>query len=339
MFTPLHAALGFDPGVLDGIEDPEDTGQKSTVPALESLAALRLLGLGVGGDDGLGAQVAVISALARRSLSVAFSVWAHRMVIEYVADSGNGLVAALEGAELIGSTAMAPALRARLGLERVGLAARKERLGYRLTGTIPWASNLHIGRTVVVAAAERPDGSHLVTVFRLDGDRAYPSSAPPLLALQATASGPLTVDQVDVDQVLSDDLDSFLARVRPIFMLLQAAFAIGLGESALETLDGTLSGADEVLNDDRDRLLAQHGRLVAQTERAVAGTVATRDVLAYRLEAAEFAQSAVAAEAKRAGGRGYLATSDTARRIREAAFLPIQSPTESQLRWELACSA
>lgn len=84
MFIPLHAEFGFDPAVLSDIQDPEQTGEKSTVPALEQLATLSLLGLGVGGGDGLGTQVAVISALAQRSLSVAFSVWSHRMVIEYV---------------------------------------------------------------------------------------------------------------------------------------------------------------------------------------------------------------------------------------------------------------
>ncbi len=344
MFVPLHAEFGFDPTVLSGIQDPEQTGETSTLPALEQLATLKLLGLGVGGGDGLGTQVAVISALAQQSLSVAFSVWAHRMVIEYVSESGanRGLVLALEDADVVGSTAMAPALRASLGLDRVGLTATKDGHGYRVAGVIPWASNLHVRRTVVVAAAERPDESHVVIVFAVSGDKVYPASTPRLLALQATASGRLVVDDVKVGptQVLSDDLDGFLTGVRPIFMLLQAAFAIGLGESALAALDGSFVGADAVLNEDRDRLLAQHDRLISHTLEAANGSsVTARDVIAYRLEASEFAQAAVAAEAKRAGGRGYVATSGTARRIREAAFLPIQSPTESQLRWELSCSA
>jgi hypothetical protein len=36
------------------------------------------------------------------------------------------------------------------------------------------------------------------------------------------------------------------------------------------------------------------------------------------------------------GGAGYLAGSDTARRVREAAFLPVQAPTVPQLRREVA---
>ncbi len=55
-----------------------------------------------------------------------------------------------------------------------------------------------------------------------------------------------------------------------------------------------------------------------------------------RLEAARLAVEAVALEAKAVGSRGYARGSETARRLREAAFLPIQAPTEVQLRAELA---
>jgi alkylation response protein AidB-like acyl-CoA dehydrogenase len=311
---------------------------------LERLAALGLLSLGLEDGRHLDGQVAVVSALANRSMSVAFSVWAHRMVLEYVHVSGrhNGLLSALKKTDLIGSTAMASALRATLGLERVGLTAVPETNGYLVRGRIPWASNLHANRTLIVAAAEKRDGSHVVLGLLLDGKKVSASSAPPLLALQATASTGVVVEDAEVpaERVISEDLETFLARVRPIFMLLQAAFAIGLGETALAALDVPLHGADTVLEADRDRLTDRHSRLVDTTIAALTGPgIEARDLLAYRLEASEFAQAAVAAEARKEGGRGFVASSATARRIREAAFLPIQSPTESQLRWELQCSA
>lgn len=344
MLERLHSRLGFDDSALSWVSDPETTTTTSTVPVLERLADLGLLSLGL--DDGhhLDGQVAVVSALANRSMSVAFSAWAHRMVVEYVHVSGrhNDLLSALKRTELIGSTAMASALRARLGLERVGLTAVPTTNGYLVRGRIPWASNLHTNRTLIVAAAEKPDGSHVVLGLLLDGNKVSASSAPSLLALQATASTSVVVDdaEVPVERVVSEDLEAFLARVRPIFMLLQASFAIGLGETSLAALEVPLHGADSVLEADRNRLLGRHSRLVDTTIAALtAPGIAARDLLAYRLEASEFAQAAVAAEARKEGGRGFVASSATARRIREAAFLPIQSPTESQLRWELQCSA
>jgi alkylation response protein AidB-like acyl-CoA dehydrogenase len=67
--------------------------------------------------------------------------------------------------------------------------------------------------------------------------------------------------------------------------------------------------------------------------------VPIRDIVALRLDCARLASEAVALEAKVVGGRSYLASSGTARRLREAAFLPVQAPTEGQLRWELSLSA
>jgi alkylation response protein AidB-like acyl-CoA dehydrogenase len=62
-------------------------------------------------------------------------------------------------------------------------------------------------------------------------------------------------------------------------------------------------------------------------------------VVAHRLEVARMAQLAVDVELRVAGGGGYRASSSTARRLREAAFLPIQSPTEGHLLFELERAA
>ena len=64
-----------------------------------------------------------------------------------------------------------------------------------------------------------------------------------------------------------------------------------------------------------------------------------RELVRLRLDCARLATATTALEAKVVGGRGYVTTSPTARRLREAAFLPIQAPTEGQLRWELSHSA
>lgn len=64
--------------------------------------------------------------------------------------------------------------------------------------------------------------------------------------------------------------------------------------------------------------------------------VSIRDLVAFRLEGSNIAVAATRLEAMLRGGAGYAASSATNRRFREAAFLPIQSPSEGQLRWELA---
>ncbi|SHW24248.1 membrane protein [Mycobacteroides abscessus subsp. abscessus] len=54
-----------------------------------------------------------------------------------------------------------------------------------------------------------------------------------------------------------------------------------------------------------------------------------------RLDAAGLAGAASRLEVTLSGGAGYAVGTAANRRFREAAFLPIQSPSEGQLRWEL----
>ncbi|OOK73454.1 ntrC domain protein [Mycobacterium kansasii] len=60
-----------------------------------------------------------------------------------------------------------------------------------------------------------------------------------------------------------------------------------------------------------------------------------KELLSLRLSAAEIASASAALEIRTAGGKGYASRTPASRRYREAAFLPVQSPSEAQLRWEL----
>ena len=59
------------------------------------------------------------------------------------------------------------------------------------------------------------------------------------------------------------------------------------------------------------------------------------DLLLLRLDGAEIAPAATRLEAILCGGMVYAQAAPANRRMREAAFLPVQSPSQSQLRWEL----
>jgi len=61
-----------------------------------------------------------------------------------------------------------------------------------------------------------------------------------------------------------------------------------------------------------------------------------RKLLELRLTAAELSSASADLEIRTAGGKGYASRTGANRRYREAAFIPVQSPSEAQLRWELA---
>jgi len=318
---------------------------------------------------GLPHAVRLVEQIAGECLSSAFSLWAHRMVIEYLssvqpqpggtAESGGTgesggarLLGELRAGLAVGATAMAPALRDVAGLEPVPVLATRTAAGLTLTGPIRWASNLFDDAVVVLPV--RLDGPNRAVVWiRLSDPGVRVDRRPELLALNGTASSSARLDGVLVrpDAVLSEDLVGFVGRIRPAFLLIQSAFCAGLALRSAREADRHTAGqpgagptagqpagpnaqlAHEVA-DAVARAESVHRRLHAAA--ADPGAVAKADLLRLRLDAAASAVAATRIEATVRGGAGYLAASAVSRRLREAAFLPIQAPTEGQLRWELS---
>jgi alkylation response protein AidB-like acyl-CoA dehydrogenase len=88
-----------------------------------------------------------------------------------------------------------------------------------------------------------------------------------------------------------------------------------------------------------DRLRYELDSVIAAITDEPATAAEITAAISLRLEAAVLAREATQIELCISGGRGYVASSPTARRLREAMFIPVQSPTEGQLRWELTRSA
>lgn len=325
-----------------------DDGRIPTSEGLAHLGRLGVVDLGTPGDpDGALADMAtLIAGVAERSLAAAFSLWAHRIVIEYLclADRGRDLspeLTALRTGRIPGATAMAAAVSRSLGIGDLGITHRRENGGIRLDGRVPWASNLFEDGFLLVTASTAADGSQIVVAIPSDTPGIRLAPHPELLALGATASTSLALDRVVVSDrlLLTEDLDGFITAMRGPFLLLQSAFALGLTRAALRSAETALGGVNAVFSDEFDELARRFAVADADLE-TLCGLRGrpdrTRDVLELRLEAAVLARDAVDLEVKVRGGAGYLLDSPTARRLREATFLPIQSPTEALLRRELS---
>ncbi|GGO74743.1 acyl-CoA dehydrogenase family protein [Nocardioides deserti] len=291
----------------------------------------------------------LIRGVARADLAAAFSLWSHAMVLECLRAAPTALLAEhatrLRQPTAWGSTAMAPTIKYLAGLGDLPVTYRRHDVTLVLDGRIPWASNLFDDNVVLVLTARSADpagGDPLV--LAVDGrDPTVRLGAPlPLLALESTASSTVELDgtRIPSGAVISDDLTGYMRAMKPRLLLLQTAYCLGLADAAIT------AGA-EGLHRAAPTHLTEHSTLAATTA-TLTETVRTAldaldnsrnppisDIVRTRLHAAQVAGAAVALEVRLAGGAGFLATSPTARRHREAAFLPIQTPTESQLFLEL----
>jgi alkylation response protein AidB-like acyl-CoA dehydrogenase len=324
-----------------------DRGVCDTRGNVELLARAGLIRLGApdNHDRELPTMASAIAELAGHCMSTAFSVWAHRMTLEYLTAAATpwSRVAAanLLGGEALGVTGMASAFKDAAGCGSLELAAAPADDGYRLSGTLRWASNLHPD-SIMVTAARTGSGDKIIVALPLATTGVVIGDHFDLLALGSTASSWITLDDVYVstDQILSRDTGSFLTRVRPTFLVLQSAMCVGLARRSLDETQNNLAGINSVFAAEFDSLTAElasiESRVTAFAD-AVGGPAVPgkRDLLTARLGAAEIVSAAAALEIRTTGGKGYASRTDASRRFREAAFIPVQSPAESQLRWEL----
>lgn len=284
-------------------------------------------------------------ALARRCTASAFALWGHRSAIAYHEATGTPLPDGAASGVVALASGMAPAFKEEAGLGEIPLLATDSPDGaIAVSGVLPWCSNLRPGGWVVTPVRWE-DGRRAVVRHRRDADGVRVKELTGLTALDATASGVLLLDEVRIpaQDVLTRDLPAFRDDVRATFLQIQTAMCLGLAGAALDAAE---AGADEVARE----VLAEELSAAAEDWRhlrealaagvhavdAPSASVRPAELVRVRLEAALLTGRATRLEQKIVGGRGYALASDTSRRAREAAFLPVQSPTETHLRHLLA---
>ena len=317
-----------------------DKGEKPARYGLELLAQHGLLN-----TDDLVATVRLVRGLAREDLSVAFSTWADLMVLTYLkaADSQHPqLIEAIENGTRPGVTGMASVFKYAAGAGDLDLQAQAVNGGYKVSGKLKWASNL-ADDSIIVSGAHSDQGGQILCV--VDGNAEGLTLGTPfgLLGLNATASAWVEFDEVFVaeENILTTSFPDYLPRVRPTFLLLQTSECLGVAESAIAAASGKTVGINEVFADDVAQTYDKITELISIqesiAEKAASGEqVAFTDLLRLRLNAAEAAVQAANLEIRVAGGAGYAQSSPASRRYREATFIPVQSPSEGQLKWQLA---
>ena len=205
-----------------------------------------------------------------------------------------------------------------------------------LNGKIVWASTL-FPNVIIMMPLRFEDGTLTIARVRIGTEALTVKRSAPLMALNGTASGSLTLDDVRIpaSDVTGVPLNEFLATVRPGFLLDQSTFCIGLGASSLDEAASAVEkpGPNALFHDRLNGLRETEQSLCNEHAALLEKVTSPVRLLQLRLDAAHFVSAATKLEATVGCGCGYLADTDTdtTRRVREAAFLPAQSPTEGHL--------
>jgi alkylation response protein AidB-like acyl-CoA dehydrogenase len=340
-------------GWLDGHAEALDTEPSHAGDVLPRLARAGVLGVGVpealGGSGGtIIDAIRAVTAVAQHSLTAAFVLWGHRTFIEYVAQSDNAQLRerwlpALLAGRIAGASGLSNAMKYLSNLEPLQMRATRHPAGWSLDGSLPWITNLRREGFVVAAAFDHPDGAP-PSIFAIPHDArgVERSDDLDLIALRASNTAALRVagTALDAGDRIADDARSFLARVRPSFLGLQCGMSLGLAQRALAEVAAASPGSRAAIQAEAADLEARLASEAAQLLSGVAdGTFLRRPAAMFelRIAIAQTVGEAVALEVQASGGRGYLrATGGTARRVREASFIPIVTPSLVQLKAQLA---
>ncbi len=339
---------------LDRQAESLDSGDGHALEVLPRLAGAGRLRRAVperlGGDGAaLSGAIEAIADVAEHSLAAAFAFWGQRVFIEFLVQGDNPalldryLPSLLDGT-FAGASSLSNAMKHLSGIESVGLVATGPQGAgsVRINGTVPWITNVR--RTGFIAAAAVAIGEGGLAVVALPHDRPglTRSEDLDLIALRGTQTAALKVEALvfDDDDVIAAQARRWLPRVRPAFLGLQCGLSIGLARASLAAArrlgvnaKAVLGPGIDQLEDDLQRLQGDLGTGV-DDGRFVESPVALFET---RIGLARVVNDAARLELLASGGRAYHRDGGHgfARRWREAAFIPIVTPSLTQLEGEL----
>jgi len=346
---------------LDMHGEAIDTGQDLAPELLPRLGQAGLFRVGVpfdlGGSGGvIGDAIEAVANVAEQSLAAAFVFWGQRTFIEYLLQSPNETLRTrwldrLLSGELAGATGLSNAMKYLSNIEPLQMKARLldhagEHDRWTLDGSLPWITNLRPEGFVAAAAFDHAseDGGMPPSIFAIPHDMPGVTRSVDLdlIALRSSNTAALRVEGTVLDRtfLITADAPAWLARLRPGFLGLQCGMSIGLARRCLAAVGETSPISRAAVEDETAELARELDDLTHRLKEGVRnGTFVSAPAALFeiRIALAAVVASAVGLEIQVTGGRGYLrGQTGTARRMREAAFVPIVTPSLVQLKNQLA---
>lgn len=345
---------------LDANAEAIDTTQTHAPDILPRLAQAGVLRIGVpaelGGAGGTTVDaIRAVAGIAAHSLAASFVFWGQRTFIEYLLHSPNQALCArwlplMLGGEMAGATGLSNAMKYLSNIEPLQMNATPlahDDTGavssWTLNGSLPWITNLRRGGFIAAVAFDHSDGG-VPSIFAVphDADGVERSDDLDLIALRSsnTAALKLAGTVLDTRWQIAVNAPAFIAQVRPAFLGLQCGMSIGLARRALDAVAASSAAARSAVSDETAELSHEldllSGRLFDGIEHSTFLSEPTA-LFELRIKLAALVGAAVRLEVLSAGGRGYLrGQGGSPRRTREAAFVPIVTPSIVQLKNQLA---
>ena len=298
--------------------------------------------------DKMPEAIDAMAQVGRACGSTAFLVWCQDACVWYLANTANQelrgrfLQPMASGARL-GATALSNPMKHFSNLEMLRLNGERVDHGYQVRGSLPWVSNLTDGTLFACVFATGNEAVMALVECGISGLQLKRTAK--FAALEGTATYSLRFDDVRVEDsaILAYPATRFSRLISPGLILLQLGIGFGIIRGAIDDIraaDRRLFDSNRYLPDRPDSLQKELTCL-----RAEAGTLASTPldpsarysaaVMELRLQTAELALRAAQSAVLHSGAKGFITTCAPQRRMREAMFFAILTPSIKHLRKEL----
>lgn len=338
---------------LDASAEGIDSGEVPASAVLPQLASSGLTRIGLpkmpGGDRDPASAVQAVAAVAEHSLAAAFMLWGQRSYAEFLIQAENAALRerqlpAIAAGEIAGASALSNVMKHLAGFEKLQVTARTEGGEIIINGKLPWVTNLRRRGFHVATAADLVEGGPTMIVSLAHDDPGLVRSDDlPLMGMRSSDTAALTLTEVRIpqDRIIARDARAWLPKVRPVFMALQCAMAIGVARRSLSEAGKCRGAGREILGPSIDQVaeaLAEIETGILAGLRNQSFAVDIERLFELRIGLADLAQQAVSLELQAGGGCNFLQEPGRAfaRRWREVAFIPLITPSIVQLRAALA---
>ncbi|GGK31032.1 hypothetical protein GCM10010965_24780 [Caldalkalibacillus thermarum] len=291
--------------------------------------------------------LALLEEVSSVCVSTGFSLWCHLAGLTYMR-CGNStyikeriLPAMVRGDNLAG-TGLSNPMKFYAGLEPLHLKARKTQEGYRIRGTLPFVSNLAPEHWFGVIAEHC--GQRLVAVVPCWAQGLTMQEKADFMALNGTGTFCCKFNDtlLPAEWILSEDADQFVLRIRPYFLLTQAAVGLGLIKACIAGMETSLdkqNGVNHFVEIQPEQVRENYLQLRDRLWELSGTTLdphRLRPILEVRLQVAKLALTAAQGEFLYRGAAAYVLHSPANRRLREAHFMAILTPALKHLSKMLA---
>lgn len=333
---------------LEAHAETWDTNFHSSHEILAKLATEKFTAIGIpshfNGDGKTTADaISAISQLAYSSLTAAFVLWAHRAYIECLLQSPNSALQEqqlplLVSGKKAGSAGLSNLMKHLADLEEMENFAQKFHGGYKLSGKMPWITNINGNAYYAACAAQCDDGN--VYAFSLENnDKGITIENLDLIGLRSSDTKIVKMNNVVLskERILHDNIGEWLKTLRPAFISLQCGMFLGLAwrciDEAKRHFDRRRSPLAQQLDDVAEEIQKLESTLIQQS-RIGAFNQNPQAIFKIRIALTECVWKAILLELKIRGGTAYLENSCEGfpRRLREASFVPIITPSVTHLQ-------